>query len=183
MGGRPRVTIGERSGTRTVLAIDPSGTKQHMKFLVRCDCGKEQVIAGTTFRATRGCKKCSPGGQGRKYGDRQIKNEPVYHSWVAMRRRCNPLVESERNAPWAGRGIKVCKEWDESFEAFERWAVANGFRKGLSIDRINVDGNYEPSNCEWVTRSENSKRCRAEYHFIRKYKTPCFYDEACFGDF
>lgn len=72
-----------------------------------------------------------------------------------MHGRCKP--GRKRTKYWAGRGITVCAEW-ATFAAFKTWAEANGYRKGMSLDRIHSRGNYVPSNCEWVTRGENSKR-------------------------
>ena len=59
---------------------------------------------------------------------------------------------------YGGRGISVCDEWSNNFRAFYEWAMANGYREGLTIDRIDVNGIYEPSNCPWPTKSENSKK-------------------------
>ena len=58
---------------------------------------------------------------------------------------------------YGGRGISVCEEW-HSFPQFYEWAIANGYKDNLTIDRIDVNGNYEPSNCQWLTQSENSKK-------------------------
>ena len=75
-----------------------------------------------------------------------------------MRRRCNK--ETDRSfKDYGGRGITVCKEWDK-FEAFQKWSIENGYNDNLSIDRIDTNGNYEPSNCKWSTAKEqnNNKR-------------------------
>ena len=63
---------------------------------------------------------------------------------------------------YGGRGIIVCDEWRDNFQAFYVWAMANGYADNLSIDRIDVNGNYEPSNCRWVTMSEQNKNKRVK---------------------
>jgi hypothetical protein len=164
---RNKIQVGDRSGSRIVTGIDPSGTSKHMRVFVRCDCGDESSVGAHVFRGTTACKACSPGGAKRKYGDRTMKPLKLYHTWIQMRRRCY-AKQDPRSARWGGRGIIVCHEWDQSFAVFETWALANGYVPGLTIDRINPDGNYEPSNCEFVTRSVNSQRCRATYTFTRR---------------
>ena len=76
-----------------------------------------------------------------------------------MRERCyNPRDISYHN--YGARGITVCDEWRNSSRVFIDWAMANGWRRGLQIDRIDNDGNYEPGNCRWVTRRRNMRNCR-----------------------
>lgn len=82
----------------------------------------------------------------------------LYYTWQAMIQRC-----SNPNHPkwmrYGGRGISVCDEWKKDFFSFLKWCKANGYKHGLTIDRINNDGNYEPSNCRWTTYlvQENNK--------------------------
>ena len=59
---------------------------------------------------------------------------------------------------YGGRGIKVCDEWENDFQAFYNWAMSNGYRDDLTIDRIDNDGDYEPSNCQWITQAENTSK-------------------------
>jgi len=87
---------------------------------------------------------------------RTIKKKPtrLYQTWLDMKQRCF----NSNNCRWkyyGGKGVMVCPEWLE-FDEFAKWALANGYADNLTIDRINSDGNYEPSNCQWVTRSENT---------------------------
>ena len=79
----------------------------------------------------------------------------LYQIWRHMQDRCYN-EKNVRYENYAGRGIIVCDEWRNSFETFERWALANGYQDDLSIDRINNDDNYEPSNCRWVTIIEQA---------------------------
>lgn len=82
----------------------------------------------------------------------------IYRTWKYMRQRCyNQNNSSYHN--YGGRGIEVCEEW-HSFASFQEWALANGHDNKLSIDRIDNDGNYEPSNCRWATQSQQSCNTR-----------------------
>ena len=113
----------------------------------KCDCGNTSVVYGSNLRngVTRSC-----GCQLVKHGK---KGTRLYNIWGGMKARC--YRESHMwYKRYGGRGIKVCDEWLHDFQAFYDWAMANGYRDDLTIDRIDVDGNYEPSNCKWANEVE-----------------------------
>ena len=83
-----------------------------------------------------------------------MRHTRIYNIWRSMRQRCtNPKCINYKN--YGGRGIKVCPEW-EQFQTFHKWAIDNGYSDELTIDRIDVNGNYEPSNCRWISYKEQS---------------------------
>ena len=96
--------------------------------------------------------------EGAKMPTRAHKKDPLYGTWRAMRERCR-RQNHVNYSDYGGRGIKVCIEW-EDFEVFRKWACENGYEIGLSIDRKDVNGNYEPSNCRFATsvQQANNKR-------------------------
>lgn len=98
----------------------------------------------------------------------QSKNK-LYHIHKSMKRRCT-VISDKRYVNYGGRGIKVCDEWlgDNGLFTFINWSEQNGYEEGLSIDRINNDGNYEPSNCRWITVSENTAKRNTEYALKNK---------------
>lgn len=91
------------------------------------------------------------------HGDSQSK---LYGIWLAMRRRCY-LESSSDYKNYGGRGISVCVKWFMEYKLFKEWSLENGYEEGLTLDRINVDGNYEPSNCRWISRVEQGRNKRS----------------------
>jgi hypothetical protein len=126
-------------------------------WLCRCDCGTEIEVMGESLSArnTRscGCLKQDSGGV-RKH---MMSRSKTYIAWSNAKARCsNPNHPSFKH--YGARGISVCERWQESFENF--LADMGEAPEGLELDRTNNDGNYEPSNCRWVTRSEQCRNMR-----------------------
>lgn len=134
------------------------------KYLSVCrDCGGERWL---TYRSPSSrseiCMKCAykymthlhrHGGAARGGKSR------LYSIWTGMKRRCGPLSKGETRANYYARGIRVCADW-QTFVPFRDWAIRAGYSDELQIDRINNDGNYEPSNCRWVTHAVNGQNSR-----------------------
>lgn len=94
-------------------------------------------------------------------------NTRLYAIWRDMKARC--VITTHQNWKYyGGRGIAVCSEWRVSFTVFRDWALANGYQSHLTIDRIEVNGNYEPSNCRWATKKQQTKNKRP---FVRRTTT------------
>ena len=87
-----------------------------------------------------------------------------------MKQRCNDKNDQSYDR-YGGRGITVCQEWSKSFKAFHSWGIAIGYRKGLTIERIDNNGDYEPSNCTWIPPEQQAKNKRTSRFITYKNKT------------
>ena len=96
----------------------------------------------------------------------------LYKCWLNMRQRCINTNNTDYFM-YGARGISICQEWINSFESFRDWALANGWKNRLEIDRIDNDGNYCPENCRWVTRKTNSRNTRRGRYYTIKDEARC----------
>ena len=94
----------------------------------------------------------------------------IHDIWRSIKRRCYTKSHKEYER-YGARGIKVCEEWVNSFQEFYNWAMANGYRDDLTIDRKDTNGNYEPSNCRWVTQKEQQNNRRNNHYITYNGKT------------
>lgn len=158
-GARLSIAAGTRFGRVVVLgeAEKRCGARY---FDCRCDCGKRwQVrLSLLTQGATKSCgclRRERFTERLEKHGHARTK---LYGVWNNMRQRCtNPGHPSYVH--YGGRGIAICDEWSQ-FLAFRAWALASGYRRGLTIERDNVDDGYRPGNCRWIPQGEQSNNTR-----------------------
>lgn len=156
--------LGVKFGRWTVEGQSGNTKRGGTVWRCRCDCGQSRDVIGADLRAGKslscGCLKAEAiGGLRRTHGDSGSK---LHEAWKNMRGRClNPRRAGYEN--YGGRGISICAQWDD-FEAFRDWALLAGYRAGLTIERIDVNGNYEPANCTWIPASDQSVNRR----FVQK---------------
>lgn len=102
------------------------------------------------------------------------KTPRLYNIWCKMRYRCTKTNNPDYTN-YGARGIKVCREWND-YSNFYQWAMLNGYNKTLTIDRINNNGNYEPSNCRWITLQQQNRNYRKNIYFTYQENTLCLKD-------
>lgn len=152
--------IGKKYGKLTILSVCRENGETMGDCL--CECGNishtyiNKVVHGAI--SSCGCEKGNIKHRG--------KNTRLYSIWQGMKNRClNPNACNYKY--YGGKGIKICDEWVDNFEEFQKWSLSNGYRDNLTIDRIDVNGNYEPSNCRWATSYEQNNTHKSSVYEIK----------------
>lgn len=163
---------GKRYGKLVALKNQYDPNKKVTFWECKCDCGKTVLVRANSLKHNR-VKSC---GCLRKESNARTKTTHgmsktrLYTAWHTMKGRC--LNENDKHYPrYGGRGIKVCEEWKESFENFKNWAIRNGYKDDLTLDRINNDGDYCPNNCRWTSQKTQNNNRGVSINITYKGKT------------
>jgi hypothetical protein len=151
--------IGQKFGCWSVTGREIKNRKTIWKC--KCVCGTERLIVrcNLTRGQTTNCgclQRLKTAERLKTHGESKTK---LYGVWCAMRRRCY-LKTTKDYKNYGARGIKVCDQWNEGYQSFKDWALQFGYVEGLTLERNDVNGDYTPDNCAWITKAEQAKNTR-----------------------
>lgn len=142
--------IGNIYGRLTVISRGIS-KNNHANWLCKCSCGNEVIVTGSSLRnnKTKSCGCFKNEETKNRFTKHGLKNHSLYGVYIKMKSRCYNINDKDYKN-YGKRGINLCNEWKYSFINFYNWAIKNGYQNNLTIERINVNENYEPNNCTWI---------------------------------
>ena len=148
--------------------------KKEVYYLCKCTCGNEKIIRGKDlkYNKIKSCGCLNKEKTTERNTKHSLRHTRIYRIWLLMKNRClNSKYHLFKN--YGRRGITICDEWKNDFVKFYNWSMANGYKDDLTIDRINVNGNYEPSNCRWATKLQQQRNTTRLRKITYKNETHC----------
>lgn len=157
---------GQKFGRLTVVERGENANDGHTRWKCSCECGSNKIVLAIAKDLKKGhTKSCGCiqrekailAGKSKKTHGKT--NTRLFNIWHGMKQRCYDKTSCSYEL-YGKRGIRICDEWCNSFQAFYDWSMQNGYAENLSIDRIDINGNYSPDNCRWTTMKvqQNNKR-------------------------
>ena len=165
---------GQKFGCWTVLSRAKNSLQGHSRWLCECDCGTQRVVLGNSLRRGESTNcGCVAKEKLRKINTKHNKKRhPLYSVWIGMKKRC--LNKNDHAYMYyGGRGVTIHNEWINHFQSFYNWAIKNGYKRNLTLDRIDVNGNYEPSNCRWTDKKTQARNRRSNFNITYNNETKC----------
>lgn len=163
---------GQRFGRLVVVERSTNSKNGKARWLCKCDCGNDTVVFSTSLvrGLTHSCGCLNSEIASERFSTHRLSESRLHKTWSDMKKRCyNP--NSKSFPAYGGRGIEMCEEWKDDFQSFYNWAMAHGYADDLTIDRIDVNGNYSPENCRWVDKLTQANNCRTNHYLTFNGKT------------
>lgn len=148
---------GKKYGRLTVIGLSPKKSGRKSFWVCKCECGNEHIVRSDSLKSGNvqscGCLKEEQDKDNLTKNHRHKESHTHLHdTWLRMKYR----VSNRNDERYGGRGITMCDDWFNSYESFRDWAKRNGYDENLTIERVDVNGNYEPNNCTWIPFAEQA---------------------------
>ncbi len=163
---------GQRFGRLVAIERSTNSKSGKARWRCECDCGNNIVVFSTSLvrGLTHSCGCLNSEVASVRFSTHRLSESRLYETWSGMKKRCYNSNSKSFHA-YGGRGIEVCTEWRNDFQKFYEWSMSHGYTDELTIDRIDVNGNYCPDNCRWADKLTQANNCRTNHYLTFNGKT------------